>query len=117
MHVVSKKMLNEQNVFIIQPYIKWGPKKSTIRPELLLEEAESLIRTLPNWNIECSIKVGLIKILFYTYRKFLLRFMISFSCIKVPVENLDRKVIIGSGKLEEIKEMIANVISRGKVVS
>lgn len=88
MHVVSKNNLNEQNIFIIQPYIKWGPKKAVIKPELQLQEAESLVRTLPNWNIEHSIKVS--------------------------VENMDKKLLFGSGKLEEIKEMIGQVMSRGK---
>lgn len=91
MHVVSKNILDKKYVLVIQPYIKWGPKKSVTKPELQLQEAESLIRTLPNWKIECS--------------------------MKVPVENMDRKMLFGTGKLEELKEIIGQVMSSGKVVS
>ncbi len=90
MHVVTKKILNEQNVILIQPYIKWGPRKSIVKPELQIQEAESLIRTLPNWRVECS--------------------------MKVPVESMDKKMLFGKGKLEELKEIISNMRNGGKMV-
>lgn len=74
---VTRKIQNVQNVFIIQPYVKWGPKKTLTKPELKLQEAEALIRSLPRWNIEYS--------------------------LKVPLESLDKRTLFGTGKLEEIK--------------
>uniref|UniRef100_A0A182QYV9 Hflx-type G domain-containing protein n=1 Tax=Anopheles farauti TaxID=69004 RepID=A0A182QYV9_9DIPT len=79
MHV-TKRMLNVQHVAIIQPFIKWGPRKSPTKPELLLQEAEALVRSLPKWNIELS--------------------------MKVPVETLDKRQLFGTGKLEELKGII-----------
>lgn len=83
MHVVTNKILNKQNVFLIQPYVKWGQKKSPVKPELQIQEAESLIRSLPNWQVGNS--------------------------MKVPVEGMDKRMLFGSGKLEEIKELLKNV--------
>lgn len=91
MHVVTKKILNEQNVILIQPYIKWGPRKFVVKPEHQLQEAESLIKTLPNWNVECS--------------------------LKVPVESMDKKMLFGKGKMEELKEIISKLLSGGKMVN
>uniref|UniRef100_A0AAG5CX68 Hflx-type G domain-containing protein n=1 Tax=Anopheles atroparvus TaxID=41427 RepID=A0AAG5CX68_ANOAO len=79
MHV-TKRIQNVQHVAIIQPYIKWGPRKSATTPELMLQEAEALVRSLPKWNIELS--------------------------MKVPVETLDKRQLFGSGKLEELKETL-----------
>ena len=91
MHVVSKNILNEQNVFLIQPYIKWGLKKSPVRPELQIQEAESLIRSLPNWHVVNS--------------------------LKVPVEGMEKRMLFGSGKLEEIRELLKDVGGRGKQIT
>ncbi|XP_058119168.1 putative GTP-binding protein 6 [Anopheles ziemanni] len=79
MHV-TKRIQNVQHVAIIQPYIKWGPRKSPTAPELLLQEAEALVRSLPKWNIELS--------------------------LKIPVETLDKRQLFGTGKLEELKETL-----------
>uniref|UniRef100_A0A182VQI4 Hflx-type G domain-containing protein n=1 Tax=Anopheles minimus TaxID=112268 RepID=A0A182VQI4_9DIPT len=79
MHV-TKQILNVQHVVIIQPYIKWGPRKNPTKPELLLQEAEALVRSLPRWNIELS--------------------------MKIPVETLDKRQLFGSGKLDELKNII-----------
>ncbi|XP_014251006.1 putative GTP-binding protein 6 [Cimex lectularius] len=39
-------------VFIIQPYIKWGPQKlRNTTPELQLEESVALVKTLPGWKV------------------------------------------------------------------
>lgn len=81
MHV-TKSITNEQNVFIIQPYIKWGPKKTNMNPVFQLQEAESLIRSLPKWSIQES--------------------------IKTPLESFSKKTFFGSGKLEEIRNTIRN---------
>ncbi|XP_052866894.1 putative GTP-binding protein 6 [Anopheles cruzii] len=79
MHV-TKRILNTQHVAIIQPYIKWGPRKSATKPELMLQEAEALVRSLPKWNIELS--------------------------LKVPVETLEKRQLFGTGKLEELKAIL-----------
>uniref|UniRef100_A0A182SI64 Hflx-type G domain-containing protein n=1 Tax=Anopheles maculatus TaxID=74869 RepID=A0A182SI64_9DIPT len=79
MHV-TKQILNVQHVVIIQPYIKWGPRKNPTKPELLLQEAEALVRSLPRWHIELT--------------------------MKVPVETLDKRQLFGTGKLEELKSII-----------
>lgn len=59
MHV-SRSIRYEQNVLIIQPYIKWGPRKSTVKPDVKLREAEALIKSLDTWSIQKSMKVGLL---------------------------------------------------------
>lgn len=91
MHVVTKKILNQQNVLLIQPYIKWGPRKTAVKPENQLAEAESLVRTLPNWNVEISMKVS--------------------------VDSMERKMLFGSGKLEEIKAMMQQSREKGKDIT
>lgn len=91
MHVVTQNVLHQQNVFLIQPYIKWGPKKLSVKPEHQLAEAESLVRTLPKWNIEIS--------------------------IKVPVEKMDKSTLFGSGKLEELRLMIQKSRDSGKHIT
>lgn len=70
----------EQNIFVIQPYVKWGSKKSNSNPELQLKEAEALVHSLPNWNVHLS--------------------------MKVPLESLEKRMLFGSGKLEELKKII-----------
>lgn len=78
MHV-TKNVQSEQNVLIIQPYIKWGPKKSETSPDLKLQEAEELIRSLDTWSIRESIKVGL--------------------------ETFDKTSLFGRGKLQELAQL------------
>lgn len=89
MHVVNQKLLNIQNVIVLQPFIKWGPKKRRdVKPENQLAEAESLIRTL-NW------KVG--------------------ESMKVPIDNsLNRSMIFGTGKLDELKKIINQRQAEGR---
>ncbi|KAG5672982.1 hypothetical protein PVAND_003066 [Polypedilum vanderplanki] len=91
MHVVNKKLLNLHNVMVLQPYIKWGPNKvKNIKPENQLAEAESLVRTL-NWSVVVSLKVSL--------------------------ENTDRKMVFGSGKLDELKQIVNKCNSEGQPIS
>lgn len=70
-------------VFVIQPYIKWGTKKKTITtPELQLDEAVALIKTLPSWKVvETRI---------------------------VPLLSFDRPTIFGKGTLESLQQSIVN---------
>lgn len=89
MHV-TKNILNEQSVFIIQPYVKWGPNKSDISPDLKLQEAEALVRSLPHWSINHS--------------------------LKVPLESLDKRSLFGTGKLEEIRQQINQIRGSGNKV-
>lgn len=79
MHV-TRGIRNEQNVLIIQPYIKWGPKRSDVPADVKLLEAEDLIRSLDTWKIQQSIKVGLI--------------------------SFNKATIFGSGKLEELQLLV-----------
>lgn len=76
----TKNILNIQNVVVLQPYIKWGPRKSTTKPELALQEAEALVRSIPTWTVEHS--------------------------MKVPLESLDKQTLFGTGKIEELKNLI-----------
>lgn len=70
-----------QNVFIIQPYVKWGSERNTLStPDDQLEEAKALISSLPNWHVG--------------------------HAIKIPLETLNRKALFGSGKIEELKKLI-----------
>ena len=68
-------------VFIIQPYVKWGPKKREITtPDLMMEEAVALIDSLPKWT--------------------------CIDSLKVPLLSLGKKQLFGSGKLETLKKQI-----------
>lgn len=78
MHV-TKNVRSEQNVFIIQPYIKWGPKKSATTPDLKLRESVELISSLDTWRVQESLKVGL--------------------------ESSDKVTLFGRGKLAELTEI------------
>lgn len=69
------------NCFIIQPYVKWGPKKHSVAPEEQLEEAVALIRTLPSWHVE--------------------------GTITIPLESLDKKSLFGSGNMEKLCQLIS----------
>lgn len=74
---VTQSIQSEQNVLLIQPYVKWGPKKSKTTPDMKLLEAEDLIRSLETWTIRESVKVGL--------------------------ESFDNKYFFGRGKMEELR--------------
>lgn len=70
-----------QRVFIIQPYVKWGPNKKTITtPELQMSEAVALIDTLPRWVV--------------VDKK------------AVPLLSLVKRSLIGKGALDELKKRI-----------
>ncbi|XP_055614527.1 putative GTP-binding protein 6 [Uranotaenia lowii] len=90
MHV-QKRLLNEHHVVVIQPYVKWGPKKIEVDPSHQLQEAEALVRSLPKWTVEHS--------------------------ITVPLESLDKRQLFGTGKLEELKTTIRNLESSGKLIT
>uniref|UniRef100_W8B087 Putative GTP-binding protein 6 n=1 Tax=Ceratitis capitata TaxID=7213 RepID=W8B087_CERCA len=79
MHISAPS--STQNVFVIQPYVKWGGERNTLStPDDQLEEAKALIGSLPNWRVGYA--------------------------IKVPLETLNRKALFGSGKIEEIKQLL-----------
>nr|XP_029731787.1 putative GTP-binding protein 6 [Aedes albopictus] len=88
---VQKRLQNEQNVLVIQPYVKWGPKKSGSQPEYQLQEAEALVRSLPKWRVEHS--------------------------LKVPLESLEKKQLFGAGKLEELKTILSDLQTSGKLIT
>lgn len=67
---------------LIQPYVKWGPKKLDITPEEQLEEAYALINTLPEWKV--------------------------LEAIKVPLETLDMKTLFRKGNMEKMKNILQN---------
>jgi len=68
-------------VFIIQPYIKWGPKKRVLTtPDLMLEEATALIDSLSSWSCVDS--------------------------IKTPLLSMGKKLLFGTGKLEELQKIV-----------
>lgn len=47
-------------VLIVQPYVKWGAQKDRCTsPEVKSEESESLVRTLVDWKVVETIKIGL----------------------------------------------------------
>lgn len=65
---------------MIQPYIKWGPSKSNVSPDIKLQEAEDLIRSLDTWNINDS--------------------------LKVPLVGFKKHTFFGRGKIDEIRRMV-----------
>lgn len=89
MHV-SRGHQSEQHVFVVQPYVKWGPRRAT-EPTLQLQEAEALVRSLPSWSISHS--------------------------LIVPLESLDRRQLFGSGKLQELHQQIGQLRSAGQRVT
>ncbi|GAB0097643.1 putative GTP-binding protein 6 [Sergentomyia squamirostris] len=88
---ISQNILNEQHVLLIQPYIKWGPQRSPSSPELLIEEAEALVRSVPRWEVQHT--------------------------MKVPLESFSKKTLFGRGKIEEIKSLINQLRASGKPVT
>ncbi|XP_019880917.2 putative GTP-binding protein 6 [Aethina tumida] len=69
------------NCLIIQPYVKWGPKKKqNITPEEQLDEATALIKTLPNWNV--------------------------LDTIGIPLDTLERKTLFKSGSMDKLVQLI-----------
>ncbi|XP_053692303.1 putative GTP-binding protein 6 [Sabethes cyaneus] len=95
---VQKRLHNEQNVFIIQPYIKWGPKKSSSKSEHQLAEAEALVRSIPKWTVEYALKVPLESLL-------------------ESGNTVDKKHLFGVGKLEEIKMCLQNLQTSGTLIT
>lgn len=89
MHV-SRSIRHEQNVLVIQPYVKWGPKKSVVTPDIQMKEAEALIKSLDTWSIQHSMKVGLL--------------------------NYDKSSFFGKGKIAELKEMLHQFMMKDKKV-
>lgn len=68
-------------VFIIQPFVKWGPKKNkSTTPDLMLEEAVALIDSLPRWK--------------------------CVDTVKMPVETLDKKQLFGAGQFEKLQQEV-----------
>ncbi|XP_057375389.1 putative GTP-binding protein 6 [Daphnia carinata] len=68
-------------VVIVQPFVKWGPKKNELTtPDLMLEEAKGLIDSLPNWK--------------------------CIDAVKIPVESLEKKNVFGSGQFESLQKKI-----------
>ncbi|CAH0562711.1 unnamed protein product [Brassicogethes aeneus] len=66
---------------VIQPYVKWGPKKITsISPEEQLNEAAALIETLPKWSVVDS--------------------------IAIPLDTLERKTLFKSGSMDKLTNLV-----------
>lgn len=76
----SKSIRSEENVLLIQPYIKWGPNKSNVSPDIKLQEAEDLIKSLDTWNISDS--------------------------VKVPMVGFGKHTFFGRGKIDELRRMV-----------
>lgn len=70
---------SEENILIIQPYIKWGPKMSNVSPDIKLQEAEDLIRSLDTWRI--------------------------IESVKVPLLGFGKRTFFGTGKLNELRTL------------
>ncbi|XP_017873775.1 PREDICTED: putative GTP-binding protein 6, partial [Drosophila arizonae] len=91
---INRDVATAQHVFILQPYVKWSAKRTTpvdVTPDDQLAEATALIHSLPNWQVARS--------------------------LKVPLESLERKTLFGSGKIAEIKELLAQLRSERQVNS
>lgn len=91
---INRDVATAQHVFILQPYVKWSAKRTTpidVTPDDQLAEATALIHSLPNWQVARS--------------------------LKVPLESLERKTLFGSGKIAEIKELLAQLRNERQVNS
>lgn len=72
---------NGHQVYVIQPYVKWGHKRNyRTTPELMLDEAVALVDSLPKWR--CVDK------------------------LTVPLESIEKKQLFGKGRLEELSQAI-----------
>lgn len=83
---ISRDVATAQQVLILQPYVKWAAKRNTpgdVHPNDQLAEAVALVNSLPNWKVARG--------------------------LKVPLESLDRKTLFGSGKLAELKTLVADL--------
>ncbi|EDW44997.1 putative GTP-binding protein 6 [Drosophila sechellia] len=84
---ITRDIASSQQVLILQPYVKWAAKRQSgpldVRPEDQLAEASALIHSLPNWQVA--------------------------RALKVPLESLEKKTLFGSGKLVELKELVAEL--------
>lgn len=76
---VQSSIRAEANVLIIQPYIKWGPSKSTVAAEIKLQEAQDLIRSLDSWDISES--------------------------LTVPLLTYSQRTLFGRGKVDELRRL------------
>lgn len=65
---------------VLQPFIKWGPNKSNISPDIKLQEAKDLIHSLDTWNIIQS--------------------------IKVPLLGFGKRTFFGTGKISELRSNV-----------
>lgn len=75
-----------QRVFVIQPYVRWGPKKKkNTQIEYLLAESVTLAQTLENW-IVVGTRV-------------------------VTARNPDRKLVFGSGTIETLRGIVNSNLS------
>ncbi|KAH8394569.1 hypothetical protein KR215_008827 [Drosophila sulfurigaster] len=83
---ISRDVATAQKVLILQPYVKWAAKRNTpddVKPNDQLTEATALIHSLPNWKVVRG--------------------------LKVPLESLERKALFGSGKMAELKTLVAEL--------
>lgn len=83
---ISRDIATAQQVLILQPYVKWAAKRNTpgdVHPNDQLAEAIALVNSLPNWKVARG--------------------------LKVPLESLERKTLFGSGKLAELKALVADL--------
>lgn len=83
---ISRDVATAQQVLILQPYVKWAAKRNTpgdVHPNDQLAEAIALVNSLPNWKVARG--------------------------LKVPLESLERKTLFGSGKLAELKNLVADL--------
>ncbi|KAK2705325.1 hypothetical protein QYM36_017386, partial [Artemia franciscana] len=73
-------------ILVLQPYIKWGRgKKQNTKPELMLEESKGLVESLSKWKVVDG--------------------------IVVPLETFKRRLLFGTGNLEELKKTIRRNLS------
>lgn len=78
---ITRKAKKPHNILVIQPYVKWGSKRTKdMSPDEQLEEAKALIHSIENWTVALAIKVSL--------------------------ETLERKTLFGKGKMEELQNMV-----------
>ena len=63
-------------VFIVQPFVKWGRNKNDLTtPDLMLEEAVALVDSLPKWKCVDATKIAI-------------------------ADNLERKQVFGAGQFD-----------------
>lgn len=80
-HRAQLLLTGGHQVLVVQPFVKWGPKRNRLTtPDLMLEEAVALVSCIPNW--------------------------VCVDSIKAPLLTLEKRQLFGTGSLENLVQQV-----------